>query len=500
MQMALLHEENLTISQVWERVCMRLKKEYGRATYTSWIKHLLVEEVNNNEVILSVPTRFIREWIVRNYADNIEQFWRQEDGKILRMTIIVRERSVEEKNEAATVNDFELKDYENGNGNNNDSNNSANFNQIQNKILASGVDVTGQNINVLKIAENDQDFGSPLDRRFTFDRFVVGSSNNLAFAVAKNIAESREILAGKNPLYLYGKVGLGKTHLMHAIALHIRSNQPDRKVAYLSAEKFMYQFVTALKSKEIMAFKDKFRAIDVLMIDDIQFICGKESTQEEFFHTLNSLMDQNKQLVIASDRSPSELEGMQERIRTRLGWGLVVDVNTADFELRLGILKSKVEQMVDVEVPNEVLEFLAGRISSSIRELEGALNKVVAHATLMTKEINLSTTKEILADLLRANEKILTVSDIQKAVVNHFAIKIADMTSASRARNVARPRQIAMYLSKKLTTRSLSEIGRKFGGKDHTTVIHAIKKIEELYNDDDEVRDEILKVERILQS
>ena len=489
MKMVLLHEDEVNLTLTWEKVTMRLKQEYGRATYTSWIKHLSLETFSDGEVVLTVPTRFIREWILNHYAETIERFWREENDKVSRVLITVKARGFEEQAGPSNANDLppEPLDPE------------INHSPEAEKTIAGGVDVTGQNVGILNplFTEDPAYFGSPLDRRFTFDRFVVGKSNQLPFAASQDIAKSKGIVHGNKPFYLYGKVGLGKTHLMHAIALYMRDHQPKRKVVYLSAERFMYQFVSALKNKDIMAFKDRFRGIDVLLIDDIQFICGKESTQEEFFHTLNALLDQNKQLIIASDRSPSELEGMQERIRTRLGWGLVVDINAADFDLRLGILQSKVAQMVDVHIPLEVLEFLAGKVTSSIRELEGALHKVVAHATLMDKAITLQTTQEILVDLLRANEKILTVSDIQKRVASHFNIKMGDMASANRSRSVVRPRQIAMFLAKRLTTRSLAEIGRKFGGKDHTTVMHAIKRVEALLTTDEELKSEIARLEHV---
>mgnify|MGYP002857013887 CR=1 FL=1 len=468
MKMALQVEDNKNnIPESWEKIRMRLKKEYGRATYTSWIKHLDLQNVEGSQVVLSVPTRFIKEWIQNNYHRTIESFWQQECDNTYRVDLIVRPKANDDKPESRP-------------------------------FTASGVDVSGQNIDVLSVAKDMESFGSPLDRRFTFDNFVVGDSNQLAFAASKALAESKNVVRGNNPYYLYSKVGLGKTHLMHAIALHMRKHQPGRKVIYLSAERFMYQFITALKNKNIMAFKDSFRNIDVLLIDDVQFICGKESTQEEFFHTVNALLDQKKQLVIAGDRPPSELEGMQERIRTRLGWGLVVDINSADFDLRLGILRSKVDQMIDATLPDTVLEFLASRVTSSIRELEGALHKVVAHATLMNKDITLESTQSILTDLLRANEKSITIADIQKKVAGHFGIKVADMSSANRSRSVARPRQIAMYLTKKLTTRSLSEIGRKFGGKDHTTVMHAVKRIDGLLEQDEELKSDVSLLERMI--
>ena len=304
---------------------------------------------------------------------------------------------------------------------------------------------------------------APLDPRFTFENFVVGKSNELAHAAAQRVAEARAVPF--NPLFLYGGVGLGKTHLMHAIAWHIQRRTPQRKVIYLSAEKFMYQFIRALRFKDnVMAFKEQFRSVDVLMIDDVQFISGKDSTQEEFFHTFNALVDQNRQIVISADKSPHDLEGIEERMRSRLGWGLVADIHPTTYELRLGILQAKAEQM-KAQVPSKVLEFLAHKITSNVRELEGALNRIVAHATLIGRAITLETTQEVLHDLLRANDRRVTIEEIQSRVAEHFNIRLADMHSARRARAVARPRQVAMYLSKQLTPRSLPEIGRKFGGR-----------------------------------
>ncbi len=262
--------------------------------------------------------------------------------------------------------------------------------------------------------------GAPLDPRYTFENFVVGKPNELAHAAARRVAESALVVAGCNPLFLYGGVGLGKTHLMHAIAWHIRKNNPGRRVMYLSAEKFMYQFIKALRFKEALAFKEHFRSVDVLMIDDVQFISGKDSTQEEFFHTFNALVDQNKQLIISGDRSPSDLEGIEERVRSRLGWGLVADIHATTYELRLGILQSKIDQMQGVSIPQKVTEFLAHKITSNVRELEGALNRVVAHATLVGRSVTLETTQEVLHDLLRANDRRISIEDIQKQVADRL--------------------------------------------------------------------------------
>jgi chromosomal replication initiator protein len=285
---------------------------------------------------------------------------------------------------------------------------------------------------------------------------------------------------------------------MHATAWHIRQFHPQRRVVYLSAEKFMYQFIKALRFNETMAFKEQFRSVDVLMVDDVQFISGKDSTQEEFFHTFNALAEQNKQLVFSADRSPSDLEGIEERIRSRLGWGLVADIHATTYELRYGILQSKVENLTDIIVPHEVLEFLAQRITSNVRELEGALNRVIAHASLVGGAVSLQNTEAVLQDLLRSCEKKVTIDDIQRKVAEYYNIKLSDMHSSRRSTNIARPRQVAMYLCKQLTTRSLPEIGRKFGGKDHTTVMHGIKRVQELMREDTELKEDIERLQRTL--
>ena len=327
---------------------------------------------------------------------------------------------------------------------------------------------------------------------------MVGPPNQLAYAAASAVAESKNAVGESNPLFLYGGVGLGKTHLMHAIAWHIQKSEPNRKVIYMSAEKFMYQFVRALRNKDIISFKERFRSVDVLMIDDIQFICGKDSTQEEFFHTFNALIDNKRQMVISCDRSPSDLNDIEDRVKSRLGWGLVADVHSTTYELRIGILESKIDQM-QIAMPRNVVEFLAAKITSNVRELEGAMNKVLAHSTLIGREITLENTQDILKDLLRSTERIITIEEIQKKVAVRYNIKVSDMSSNARSRDIARPRQIAMYLSKILTPKSLADIGRKFGKKDHTTIIHAVKNIEKLCSADKDFDEEVNLLTRILQ-
>lgn len=329
-----------------------------------------------------------------------------------------------------------------------------------------------------------------LDPRFIFDSFIVGKPNELAFAAAQRVAESET--AAFNPLFLYGGVGLGKTHLMHAIAWEIRARRPHRKVMYLSAEKFMYQFIRALRDRDTMTFKEQFRSVDVLMIDDVQFIADKENTQEEFFHTFNALIEEGRQVVLSADQSPHNLSGIGERLRSRLGWGMVADIHPANYELRLGILQARNDQMPEAaRAPIKVLEFLAHKITSNIRELEGAFNRIIAHADLIGKEITVDMARDTLSDLLRASARRLTIEDIQKQVASHFAIRMSDMHSARRARNIARPRQIAMYLAKNLTHASYPEIGRQFGNRDHTTIMHAVKKVEQLVLEDGSLADDI---------
>ena len=299
-------------------------------------------------------------------------------------------------------------------------------------------------------------------------------------------------------------MGLGKTHLLHAMALEINKNWPERKVLYLSAEKFMYQFIKALRFKDTMAFKQQFRSVDVLMIDDIQFIAGKDSTQEEFFHTFNTLIDHNHQVIISADRSPVDLDGIEERIRSRLGWGLVADIHPSDYELRLGVLQSKAESHIiensDIVIPDNLLEFLAQRIDSNIRVLEGALNRVIAYSSFANRPLGTDMAKEVLKDLIRASQRKTTIDDIQRKVADYYNLRLSDLLSARRSRTIARPRQIAMYLSKILTTRSLPEIGRKFGGRDHTTVIHAVKKIEDLRVGDVAIDEEVEVLRRSLEN
>ena len=454
----------------WARVRGRLRAEFGEAALRSWLKPLTLVGHNGGEVRVAVPTRFMRDWILSHYLDRLKLLWNSENPQIHAVEVVV---------ESARVGSARA----------------AEQHCVDDESPIDSVDGVALAPAAPRI-QGHEDVSAPLDPRFTFENFVVGKSNELAYAAARRVAESTTVPF--NPLFLYGGVGLGKTHLMHGIAWHIRTATPHRRVIYLSAEKFMYQFIRALRHKNTMAFKEQFRSVDVLMIDDVQFISGKDSTQEEFFHTFNALVDQNRQVIISADKSPSDLEGLEERVRSRLGWGLVADIHPTTYELRLGILQAKAE-LLKVEIPGKVLEFLAHKITSNVRELEGALNRIVAHATLVGRAVTLETTQEVLHDLLRANDRRVTIEEIQKRVAEHFNIKISDMHSARRARAVARPRQVAMYLAKQLTSRSLPEIGRKFGGRDHTTVMHAVRKIEELRAVDSSFSEDVELLRRMLE-
>ena len=468
----------------WQRVCARLRSEFGDAAYNSWLRPLSFERIDSGLAHLQAPTRFMRDWVLSHYGERIRIFWQAEDSTVRDINISVQAitgRVAASAHGGTGVGDqVTAKATVDGGG------------PFDDRTAASHA------IPRPSASPRTMSMGSSLDSRYQFDSFVVGKSNELAYAAARRVADTAEV--NFNPLFLYGGVGLGKTHLMHAIAWHIRERDPGREVIYLSAERFMYQFVRALRDRETMAFKQVFRSVDVLMIDDVQFFSRKDSTQEEFFHTFNELVDQNKQIVISADRSPSDLEDVEERIRSRLGWGLVVDIHQTDFELRLGILEAKLARASIRDFPTKVLEFLAYRITSNVRELEGALNRLIAHSHLVGRPINLEMTQEALQDLLRANDRRVTIEEIQKKVAQHFNIRLADMHSARRARAVARPRQVAMYLAKQLTTRSLPEIGRKFGGRDHTTVMHAVKRIEELRQMDASLAEDIDLLRRMLEA
>mgnify|MGYP001436270205 FL=1 len=456
------NESSNNLSEIqaqWVTVRSKIRQKIGDAQFASWIKLLTLEDYSDQKVTLSVPSNFIRTRIIEQYLDIIKSYWYVQNLRINDIKIIVIEKN------KLKSDDLEKKKF---------------YEEDKKKPQ-----------DVFKTISSD------LDSRFTFSNFIVGKPNELAFAAARRVSESDDVPF--NPLFLYGGVGLGKTHLMHAIAHEIKNRNPLRRVIYMSAEKFMYHFIKALRFKDTVSFKEQFRNVDVLMIDDVQFISGKDSTQEEFFHTFNSLIDQRKQLIISADKSPQDLEGIEERMRSRLGWGLVADIHPLTYELRLGILQAK-EEKLSSRISSNILEFLAHKITTNVRELEGALNRLSAFSSLVGRDISLDMVQDLLKDLLKSSQRKVNIEEIQKKVAQHFNIKVSDMSSARRSRTVARPRQIAMYLSKNLTSRSLPEIGRRFGNRDHTTVIHAVRKVEELRNKDVSFDEDVQLLIRMLES
>jgi chromosomal replication initiator protein len=448
----------------WEAIRSSLRRSIGTRTFDGWLKPLALAEcdVDDGVVTLMAPSEFMAGWVRTHFADQLAQAWRAVLPRI--ETIII---SAEPEAAARAI------------------------------FTAPPADPPLDEPATL-LAPVPPGVGStPLEPRYTFDSFVVGKANEVAYNAARTMAEGGQIAF--NPLFLHGGTGLGKTHLMHAIGQDYLARNPGARVVYMSAEKFMFEFVAAMRQKDTFSFKQWLRAADILMIDDVQFISGKESTQEEFFHTMNELISGGRRLVISADRSPQDLDGIESRILSRLSWGLVADVNPADFELRLNIILKKLESMPQVTVPQDVVLFLAKRISASVRELEGALTRVVAYANLSGKPIDLEFTQATLADLLRANQRRITIDEIQRRVSDHYRIRQSEMASARRAREVARPRQVAMYLAKQLTPRSLPEIGRRFGGRDHTTVIHAVKQIEKLRQADAELDADVRLLMRQLE-
>lgn len=461
------------MSSLWLEAVQNLRSVIGKGSFDNLISPLVFKEFVSGRLVLAAPTRFIRDWVSTHHQRDILSICQKLNPKVLAIDLILApESEISNSSSPKTSPDYETDSEEN-------------------------VSPIKDNERFSSNKGSIEYIDSALDPRFTFENFVVGKPNELAYAAARRVAESETVPF--NPLFLYGGVGLGKTHLMHAIAWQIRLAHPQKRVIYLSAEKFMYQFIKALRFKNTVDFKEQFRSVDVLMIDDVQFISGKDSTQEEFFHTFNALVDQNRQVIVSADKSPSDLEGMADRLKSRLGWGLVADVHPTTYELRLGILQTRADKM-GVKVPQEIVEFLAHKITSNVRELEGALTRIVAHSSLVGGQITLDITQSLLRDLIRANDRQVNAEDVQKKVAEHFNVRVSDMHSAKRARTVARPRQIAMYLVKSLTTMSLPEVGRKFGGRDHTTVMHAIKKVEDLMKTDSALREDVELLKRTLQN
>jgi chromosomal replication initiator protein len=449
-------------NEIWGEVRKGLLSAVGENNYAKWIEPLELKSLEGGVATFLVPTSFTGNWVSRNFGDLIQKVLTNAGQLVARVEFAVPKEQKAPKPSAPDI--------------------------LTKKVVTPGL---GEDLP-----------GAPLDSRFTFDSFVVGKPNELAHAAARRVAEGGPVTF--NPLFLYGGVGLGKTHLMHAIAWELKKRQSDLRVVYLSAEQFMYRFVQALRDKDMIAFKQLFRSVDVLMVDDVQFIAGKDATQEEFFHTFNALVDQNKQIIVSSDRAPSEIDGIEDRIVSRLQSGLVVDLHPTNYELRLGILQQKADQFSDqfpnLEIQDGVLEFVAHRISTNVRVLEGALMRLFAFGSLVGREITMDLAQDCLADVIRASDRKITVEEIQRKVSDHYNIRLSDLIGPKRVRTFARPRQVAMYLCKQLTSRSLPEIAKRFGGRDHTTIMHGVRKIEELMQQDSQIADDLEMLRRALEA
>ena len=434
----------------WENVQNEMKQKFGKDIYDSWLKKIEFIDEFSNYILISVSTRFIRDWITSRYLDQILSIVQSHKREINRIEFSIKDK-INNGNEVKNVSDKE--------------------------------ETIGKNVSFIKDSFLQY---NRFDPNKNFENFILGSSNKLAYEASKKVTQD---LAYYNPLYLYGGVGIGKTHLLNAIGLSLKQK---KKVMFISAERFMYQFVKSIKSNEMVKFKDYFRNTDVLLIDDIQFMNGKEAMQEEFFHTFNALIDKRSQIIVSADRPPNKLSRIQERIKSRFSGGLVVDVQNADFELRYNIIKAKTDELKlfhsnQINISEEIQKFICLEITSSIRELVGALNRVVSFSKIYNKIPSLPETKIILKDLLNLSENKVTIDLIQTNVCEFFKISKNEMLSPRRSRYLVRPRQTAIYLAKLLTSKSLPEIGRAFSNRDHTTVIHSVKTIEKLKKEDNEL-------------
>ena len=439
-------DKNLEKKIDWQIIQNLMREKFGNDIFESWLKKIELVDEYKNYVLFSVSTRFIRDWIVSRYLDQILKIVKNFNKEVSRI-----EFKIENKENSKIINDENL--------------------------------VSDQNVSFLKDSYLQY---NRIDQNKSFENFIIGKSNKLAFEASKKVSEN---ISHYNPLYLYGGVGMGKTHLLNAIGLKLKI---DHKVTFISAERFMYQFVKSIKSKDMVKFKDNFRNTNVFIIDDIQFMDGKEVLQEEFFHTFNALLEKGSQIIVSADRPPNKLKRIQDRIRSRFSGGLVVDIQSPEYELRYKILTKKIETLnlqykESVKISEEIQKFISSEIRSSIRELIGALNRIVSFSRIYNRNPNLAEVKIILKDLLNINETKVTIDKIQTLVCKYFKISKNEMLSSRRSRYLVRPRQVAIYLSKILTSKSLPEIGREFSNRDHTTIIHSVKTIEKIKQENNEI-------------
>jgi chromosomal replication initiator protein len=443
------------LEAAWDSIRTGLRRDLGARTFDGWLKPALLGDFDpdSGTLDLVMPSQFMADWVRSHFGERLALAWKT-TLPVVRDVRIVTTADAPRPAPLLVLEDAP--------------------------------------------ARAERDPSAPnFDPRYRFESFVIGKANEVAATAARTLATADQV--SFNPLFIHGGTGRGKTHLLHAIGHTFGERYPAARIVSMSAEKFMVEFIRALKENDTIGFKSRLRGADLLLIDDVQFIAGKDSTQEEFFHTMNEIIGAGKRLVITSDRAPQDLDGIAPRILSRLSWGLVADINSADFELRYNIIVAKLGLLPAVEMPRNVIEFLARRVTSSVRELEGALNRIAAYAMMTGREIDIAFVEEVLANVLRANQRRISIDEIQTQVAEHYRIRKAEMTSARRAREVARPRQVAMYLSKQLTPKSLPDIGRRFGGRDHTTVIHAVRQIEKLRASDSELDADIRLLTRQLE-
>ncbi|SDN62336.1 chromosomal replication initiator protein [Fictibacillus solisalsi] len=447
------------INDLWNKALAAMEKKVSKPSFETWLKSTAAHALQNDTLIITAPNEFARDWLESRYSTLISETLQDVTGAALDVKFIIPQNQMEEEV------DFE-------------------------KVLKKT-----QKVNVEQQEEVTQ---SMLNPKYTFDRFVIGSGNRFAHAASLAVAEAPA--KAYNPLFIYGGVGLGKTHLMHAIGHYVVDHKPNAKVAYLSSEKFTNEFINSIRDNKTVEFRNKFRSVDILLIDDIQFLAGKEQTQEEFFHTFNALHEESKQIVISSDRPPKEIPTLEDRLRSRFEWGLITDITPPDLETRIAILRKKAKAE-GLDIPNEVMLYIANQIDTNIRELEGALIRVVAYSSLINQDMNADLAAEALKDIIPSSKpRMITIHHIQEIVGRHYNIKLEDFSAKKRTKSVAFPRQIAMYLARELTDNSLPKIGEEFGGRDHTTVLHAHEKISNLMVSDQQLQKSIKEIHEQLKS
>jgi chromosomal replication initiator protein len=445
------------ISELWSKALGEIEKKISKPSYETWLKSTKAHTIKGDTLTITAPNEFARDWLESRYLHLIADTIYQLTGEEFLIKFIIPQNQRDDE----FVQNSPIKQI----NNNNDE---------QNEIPQ-----------------------SMLNPKYTFDTFVIGSGNRFAHAASLAVAEAPA--KAYNPLFIYGGVGLGKTHLMHAIGHYVMNHNPSAKIVYLSSEKFTNEFINSIRDNKAVDFRNKYRSVDVLLIDDIQFLAGKESTQEEFFHTFNTLHEESKQIIISSDRPPKEIPTLEDRLRSRFEWGLITDITPPDLETRIAILRKKAKAE-GLDIPNEVMLYIANQIDSNIRELEGALIRVVAYSSLINKDINADLAAEALKDIIpNSKPKMIAISDIQRIVGQEFQVKLEDFKAKKRTKSVAFPRQIAMYLSRELTDSSLPKIGEEFGGRDHTTVIHAHEKISRMLQSDEQLQRQLKEITGLIR-